>query len=114
MSEKTNQQIIQERIDSIAFDLFRNKGSFFDHPADVLAGLLDLCPEQNVWMYEPDPSDPESILTYATFRMLATNGTSFHMSCLLNDQSEVLEWIGPHDMIIPKSFKPARVQALAA
>ena len=114
MSKNANQQIIQERIDSIAFDLFRNKGTFFDHPADVLAGLLELCPEQDVWIYEPDPSDPHGVLTYATFRLIATNGSSFHMSCLLNDHSEVLEWIGPHDFSTPKSYRPSSVQAIAA
>ena len=114
MYKKSNQQQIQERIDSVAFDLFKNQGAFFDHPAEILAGLLDLCPEQDVWMYEPDPSDVESNLTYATFRLIATNGTTFHMSCLLNNDSEILEWIGPHDLSIPASFKPAAVQALAA
>jgi hypothetical protein len=114
MRNKTYQQQIQERIDSIAFDLFKTKGAFFDHPAEILAGLLDLCPEQDVWMYEPDPSDLENNHTYATFRLIATNGTTFHMSCLLNRESEILEWIGPHDLSIPASFKPAVAQAIAA
>ena len=105
---------IQERIDSVAFDLFRNSGRFFDHTPSVLAGLLDICPEQDVWMYEPDLRDPDAGLTYATFRLQATNGTIFHMSCLLNDQSEVLEWIGPHDIKLAKTYKAASVQAIAA
>lgn len=105
---------IQERIDSVAFDLFRNGGKFFDHTPEILAGILDLCPEQEVWMYEPDPTDPESRLTYATFRLQASNGTTFHMSCLLNEHSEVLEWIGPHDVILPKTFEPVAIQAMAA
>ena len=105
---------IQERIDSVAFDLCKRGGKFFDFTPEILAGLLDLCPEQNVWMYEPDLSDTDAGLTYATFRIQATNGTIFHMSCLLNDQSEVLEWIGPHDLKLPKTFEPASVQAIAA
>jgi hypothetical protein len=105
---------IQERIDSVAFDLCRRGGKFFDFSPEILAGLLDLCPEQDVWLYEPDPTDPDAGLTYATFRIQATNGTIFHMSCLLNDQSEVLEWIGPHDLKLPKTFEPASVQAIAA
>ena len=111
MSQTIN---IQDRIDSVAFDLFRNGGKFFDLSPEILAGILDLCPEQNVWMYEPDPTDPESKLTYATFRLQASNGTTFHMSCLLNESSEVLEWIGPHDVIFPKTYTPAQIQALAA
>lgn len=105
---------IQERIDSVAVDLFQSGGNFFDHTPEVLAGLLDLCPEQGVWMYEPDPSDPDSRLTYATFRLQATNGTTFHMSCLLNNESEVLEWIGPHDIEFPRTYRPVALPAMAA
>lgn len=105
---------IQERINSIAFDLLKNDGKFFDHTPELLAGLLDLCPEQDVWMYEPDPSDPEEKLTYATFRLESSHGTIFHMSCLLTQHSEVLEWIGPHDIKFPKSFNPVQMQAIAA
>ena len=105
---------IQQRIDSIAFDLCKSGGKFFDLNPEIIAGLLDLCPEQDVWLYEPDPTDPDAGLTYATFRLQATNGTIFHMSCLLNDQSEVLEWIGPHDFKSSKTFEPAAVQAIAA
>ncbi|MCB0688213.1 MAG: hypothetical protein KDC53_16865 [Saprospiraceae bacterium] len=105
---------IQERIDTVALDLIKDGGNFFDHSAEILADFLDLCPEQNVWMYEPDPSDPEAQLTYATFRLQASNGTTFHMSCLLNDHSEVLEWIGPHDVRFPEKIEPIMVSALAA
>lgn len=105
---------IQERIDSVAFDLYKNGGNFFDLTPALLAGLLDLYPEQDVWMYEPDPSDLESKLTYATFRLQASNGSTFHMSCLLNEHSEVLEWIGPHDISFPKTLKPVTIAAMAA
>ncbi|MBK8502154.1 MAG: hypothetical protein IPL46_08080 [Saprospiraceae bacterium] len=105
---------IQERIDSVAFDLCNRGGKFFDFAPEILARLLDLCPEQDVWLYEPDPTDPDARLTYATFRIQATNGTIFHMSCLLNDQSEVLEWIGPHDFQLPKTLEPLFLQAIAA
>ncbi|MCB0665444.1 MAG: hypothetical protein KDC80_06460 [Saprospiraceae bacterium] len=105
---------IQERIDSIAYDLFCAGGKFFDYAPEILAGLLDLRPEQNVWMYEPDPDDPESNRTYATFKLQASNGTTFHMSCLLNRSSEILEWIGPYDVVFPKSHKPVVLPAMAA
>jgi len=106
---------IQERIDSIAFDLSKNNGKFYDHSPETLAGLLDLCPEQDVWMYEPDPSDLDASNIFATFRLVANNGMIFHMSCLMNEDSEVLEWIGPHD--IQKGFAagtPDAIQAIAA
>ena len=106
---------IQERIDSIAFDLSKNNGKFYDHSPETLAGLLDLCPEQDVWMYEPDPSDLDASNLFATFRLVANNGTIFHMSCLLSEDSEVLEWIGPHDMQIGLiEGTPDTVRAIAA
>jgi hypothetical protein len=105
-------QKTQERIDAVVFDLLINEGKFFDHSPEILAGLLDLCPDQDVWMYEPDPIDPDGGLTLATFRLQATNGALFHMSCLLNRHSEVLEWIGPHDILVPQTT--AEVRSMAA
>lgn len=111
---KKTKQVIQERIDAIAAEYTHHDQVKEFSPA-MLADLLDLCPEQNVWMFEPDPSDPEGNLTYATFRLFASNGTVFHMSCLLNEVSEILEWIGPHDVSAPTVTTPHQMTpAMAA
>ncbi len=88
----------QELIDAVAWDLRSNNGIFFERSAESLAELLDLCPEQNVWMYEPDPSDPDEEVVFATFRLHASNGITFHLSCKVDKQGKVLEWFGPHDI----------------
>ncbi len=88
----------QQMIDAIAWDLKRNNGLFYESSGEALAELLGLCPEQNVWMYEPDPSDPVSEIVFATFRLHASEGTTFHITCKLDPAGNILEWIGPHDI----------------
>ncbi|NND07799.1 MAG: hypothetical protein HKN87_15590 [Saprospiraceae bacterium] len=88
----------QELIDAIAWDLKSNNGIFFERSAKGLAEILGLCPEQNVWLYEPDPNDPTEEMVFATFRLHATSDVTFHLSCKVDRQGNVLEWIGPHDI----------------
>jgi len=88
----------QELIDAIAWDLKSNNGIFFERSAEGLADLLGLCPEQDVWMYEPDPNDLDDQNVFATFRLHASNGITFHLSCKVDHQGNVLEWFGPHDI----------------
>ena len=92
----------QELIDAVALNLESNQGLYIGESPAELADLLDLCPEQDVWMYEPDTSNPESDMVFATFRLQASYGTTFHMSCALTDTGEVLEWIGPYDVTIKR------------
>ncbi len=80
----------QELIDAIALDLKVNQGINTGESAEELADLLDLCPEQDVWIYEPNPIDPESDTVFATFRLQDTYGTIFHISCEMTDVGEVL------------------------
>ncbi len=109
MNTISNQSQTQDRIDSLAYDLQNNRGRHFD-PA-TLADLLDLCPAQNVWMYEPDPLTDH---IFATFKLEATNGSLFFMGCLLNTDNEVLEWIGPFDLVPPSKLVSVQQSALAA
>ena len=88
----------QELIDAIAWDIRSNNGIFFERSAESLAEILGLRPEQDVWLYEPDPSDPTEEMVFATFRLHATNGVTFHLSCKVDRQGNVLEWYGPHDI----------------
>ena len=111
---RTKAIITQERINAIAAELCQSNGVCQDHTPASLAELLDLCPEQDVWMYEADPSDSSETRMYATFRMVATNGILFHMSCLINQDSEVLEWIGPYDLWVDKIPTPQAISAIAA
>ena len=95
----------QELIDAIAWDLKSNNGIFFERSAEGLADLLGLCPEQDVWMYEPDTSDPDDQTVFATFRLHASTGITFHLSCKVDQMGNVLEWFGPHDIIGLEEFR---------
>ena len=90
----------QLHVDALAWDLIHNQSSLAVLTPGEIADLLDLCPGQNVWMYEPVPED-ESEDVRATFRLVASDGTTFHMACRLTSDSEIKEWIGPHDIILP-------------
>ena len=89
---------VQEKIDFIAFDLSQKAEIIQMLAPAKLAELLEILPEQDVWMYEPDPSDPESKLIFATHRLIASDGTIFHISCQINREGQPLEWIGPYDV----------------
>ncbi len=105
----------QMHIDAIANDLMADRSVSALPSAEVLAQLLDLCPEQDVWMYEPDPADADPALVFATFRLQSSRGVVFHMGCQLSSDSQVLEWIGPFDISVPDGVVRTRVnRALAA
>ena len=103
----------QLHVDAIAWDLINNQTALCAiQPADI-AALLDLCPEQDVWMYEPALEEDSSEVV-ATFRLIASDGTIFHMACRLTENSEVKEWIGPHDLILPARDLHAVRHSIAA
>ncbi len=104
----------QLHIDLVAQDLCDAEATSALPAPSLLAELLDLCPEQNVWMYEPDPLDPDSDVVNAIFRLQATRGITFHMSCLLHSNGSILAWTGPYDISIPKSTEPTLLNAIAA
>jgi hypothetical protein len=87
----------QERIDFIASKLGKENNSPTLNP-DWYAEALDICIDQDVWLYEPDFSDPYHQMVFANFRLEATDGTQFHIACRLDENSQVLEWIGPFDI----------------
>ena len=110
-----NQSIsTQTQIDLIAKDLMHPASQAALPSPELCASLLDLCPEQDVWMYEPDPSDPAGEIVFATFLLQSSRGIIFHMSCQLAGHGEILEWIGPFDVITPQGKALAVVRALAA
>ncbi len=107
-THKNSNPRIQTMIDAVAQNLELNHGIYVGESPAELAELLDLCPEQDVWMYEPDPADPEGGLVFATFRLQASYGTRFHMSCSLDVDGQIGEWIGPHDITI-RRFQDTQV-----
>jgi hypothetical protein len=106
-------QSAEQIIDYIALDLKKNLGLFSDVSAGDLAYILDLCPEQEVWMYEPDFDDPKNELVIATYRLTASDGSIFHMSCRMTPTSEVLEWAGPFDAEIGWGLLPLEIEKAA-
>ncbi len=106
-------QSTQQIIDCITLDLKKNLGLFSDASPEVLANALDLCPEQEVWMYEPDFDDPKDELVIATYRLTASDGSIFHMSCRMTPTSEMLEWAGPFDVEIGWGLLPLEIEKAA-
>ncbi|MDH3246525.1 MAG: hypothetical protein OEM26_18035 [Saprospiraceae bacterium] len=106
-------QSTQQIIDYVALDLKKNLGLFSDVSAEVLADALDLCPEQEVWMYEPDFDDPKDELVIATYRLTASDGTIFHMGCRMTPTSELKGWTGPFDVEIGWDLLPQEMEKAA-
>ncbi|MDH3649021.1 MAG: hypothetical protein OEQ53_05020 [Saprospiraceae bacterium] len=95
-----------QKLDLIAFDLKKNLNLFSRIPSQTLADLLELYPEQDVWMFEPDYDDQNEQIVFAAFRLEASDGTVFFMRCRLSDTSEVLDWTGPCDIQIGWDLLP--------
>ena len=106
-------QTTEQIIDYIALDLKKNLGLFTNVSAVDMAHALDLCPEQEVWMYEPDFDDPREELVIATFRFTASDGTVFHMSCRMTPNSEIMDWAGPFDVEIGWDLLPLEMDQAA-
>lgn len=110
-SEPTQKQV---HIDLIAQDITDSVALQSLPSADILSGLLELCPEQDVWMYEPCADDFESTSVQAIFRLHSSRGIIFHMSCKIDENGNSSEWIGPYDITIPRVQTPGLGKALAA
>ena len=106
--------LTQQNIDLIAQDLQHPHARLHLLQASILAALLELHPEQDVWMYEPVLHDPEATAVQATFRLHSSRGVIFHMSCILDVNGNASEWIGPHNVLIPSTSKPSVHKAMAA
>ncbi len=105
---------LQRNIDLVAQDLLNAESRFALPSADLLAELLELRPEQNVWMYEPDCDESGQNLVKATFRLHASTGIVFHISCQIDDHGNALGWMEPHDIVVPAVNQPTVKKALAA
>ena len=103
---KTQKQIKtkQEQIDFVASILSSELDTSKFSP-EWYAEQLDICVDQDVWLYEPDFSDHNQQMVFATYRLESSDGTRFHIACRLDGNSQILEWIGPFDITI---MRPAR------
>ena len=69
----------QDFIDLIAKDLASPTGKASLPAADILADLIGICAEQDVWWYEPAPDGKEGDVL-ATYRLLSSDGVLFHLT----------------------------------
>ncbi len=105
---------VQHYIDALALDLLEGNDVQHEWSPESIASVLELCPEQDAWLYEPLPSDPTQSTCMAIFRFQATNGVIFHMQCLISHDSEVLRWIGPADLQVPEDLLTPALHVMAA